>query len=508
MAKNYLFLISSFIAGFSLMTVELISTRILAPYVGTSLYTWTSVIGVILFGISIGSYFGGKLIDKYKSAKTIFYFFTLSSLSTAFIPTLVAKTQFLVLVDFPIQIIIVLISLALFFLPAVFIGAIYPALLKFYSEDISSIGKKSGGLSALWSVGSIFGVFLTGFYFIGYFGSNFTLFIIAAILFINGLFFYFPKIKTLIVLIVILSGAIYLPQLVRGQSNDIFSDESNYYNIRVIDANSDIFGKIRTLFLDFDSHSVEGLEKQSLNNHTEIYPVFSAFNPDIKEILVLGSGSGLMAKYLSKFYKDSRVTIVEIDPKVVKVAEEFFDLKSYPIKIVVSDARVFLAKNSEKYDLIVNDVYNSFISVPWHLTTKEFNDLAKSRLNKGGIYAVNFISALVGGNADFFKSMRFTFQRTFSNYQIFSFGFLPTKGQNIILVGIDDDIQLNPLGLKEKLKFLENGEFLSSVLMTKKFSDDNSIILTDNFAPVEKLMVPLINDYFLSYAKLYYPLLF
>ncbi len=507
MTKKSLFLISSFIAGFSLMVVELTSTRILAVYVGASIYTWTSVIGIILLGLAIGSYLGGRLIDRYYSSKTLFIFFILSSFFVAFIPILSNQSSLFVSLDLPLITTVILISLILFLLPAIFIGTLYPSLLKFYLENIAVVGKKSGILSMFWSIGSIVGTFLTGFLFLGYFGSSTTIFIISIIFFINGLFFYRPKIKTLIILFVLLAAVFYLFQIVRQKDNDVFRKESNYYTIRIVDTIHDIFGRIRILFLDFDSHSVEGLDGQDLDAYPRIYPVFSVLNSNIKNILNLGGGSYSIAKKFVDFYKDSQVTVVEIDPMVNETAEKFFNLKSYPIKTDISDGRVFLVRNNEKYDLIFSDVYNSFVSVPWHLTTNEFNNLAKSHLNEEGIYAVNFLSALQGENSAFFRSMLSTFKKTFDNYQIFSFGSSIFDSQNIILVGINSSNQINPLDLKEKIKSLKDGDFLSSKLVLKKPSENNALILTDDFAPVEKLMIPLINNYFPSYTEFYYSFL-
>lgn len=505
-AKNFLFLISSFVAGFSLMVLELTSTRILASYLGVSIYTWTSIIGIILLGLSLGSYVGGFLIDKYCSLRTVFIFFILSSLFTAFIPILAVKTPFFIFLDLSILPTIILVSLILFFLPAFFMGTLYPAILKLYSVNFEKIGFQAGKLSFFWSIGSIVGTFLTGFYFISYLGNNATIFFASIILFINGLFFYRPKIRNLIVLIIFLIAIIYFSALISGRNSDIYNHQSAYYNIRVIDVVNDILGKSRALLLDFDVHSVEKSDDGHSVFYPEIYPVFSVFKERFDNILVLGGGSYSIAKNFFNFYKNAEVTVVEIDPAVTKAAEDFFDLKSYPINTIFMDGRVFLQKDDKKYDLIFGDTFNSFMSLPWHLTTKEFNDLIKSRLAENGIYAVNFISAFKGKNSAFFQSMFSTFKQTFDNYQIFSFGDLSLYPQNIILVGINSDIRIDPEVLKEKIRGLENGEFLSSRLISKTFPNSDSLILTDNFAPVEKLMMPLINSQFHDYASFYYSL--
>ena len=91
--KKNLYLLGSFIAGFSIMTVELISSRIVAPIIGSSVYTWTSVIGITLLGLSIGSWFGGMLGDKIKNSSLLSYVFFISAILVSIIPTLAQNTK-------------------------------------------------------------------------------------------------------------------------------------------------------------------------------------------------------------------------------------------------------------------------------------------------------------------------------------------------------------------------------------------------------------------------------
>lgn len=118
--KRSLFLFASFVAGFSIMTIEFTATRTIIPYVGASVYTWTSVIGVILLGLAIGSLVGGYIIDKYKRETTLSLFLFLSSFLVAFVPFFANKTPFLVSLDLSVLNTILLISLILFFAPAFF----------------------------------------------------------------------------------------------------------------------------------------------------------------------------------------------------------------------------------------------------------------------------------------------------------------------------------------------------------------------------------------------------
>ena len=89
------------------------------------------------------------------------------------------------------------------------------------------------------------------------------------------------------------------------------------------------------------------------------------------DILVIGAGAYTMPKHFKNYYKDTDVSVVELDPEMISVGNAFFDLEKYNIKTIVGDAKVVINKNEEKYDVIFGDAYNSFISVPWYLLTKE-----------------------------------------------------------------------------------------------------------------------------------------
>src|SRR5436190_16403587 len=71
-----------FIASFCSLVIELVAGRIMAPYIGVSLYTWTSIIGVVLAGISLGNYVGGRIADRAASASTLGALFLLSGIAS------------------------------------------------------------------------------------------------------------------------------------------------------------------------------------------------------------------------------------------------------------------------------------------------------------------------------------------------------------------------------------------------------------------------------------------
>ncbi|EKD24275.1 MAG: Spermine synthase [uncultured bacterium] len=497
---------SAFIAGFALMVIELIATRIMAPYVGSSIYTWTSVIGVVLFGMAIGNYGGGIYADKYGSRKELSLLFAITSIVTFLIPLGAYFSPVVALLGLPISITTLLLALVLFFVPAVLFGTLYPSILKLHLKTTETTGIKSGQISATWSLGSIVGTFLAGFYFIGYVGSSATILLIAIVLLINAAILYTSKkrLAWIAVLFLCVGVVTYVMHLFTDVRGKVFAAESEYYKIQVVDSSTEKNGKVRTLFLDADSHSVEGLEGQKLNLYPDIYPIFSAMGSSMKDVLVIGGGSYTLSKKIVSAYKDANVTTVEIDPKVQQVAEDYFKLREYPMQTEVADGRVFLQRTDKKYDLIFSDAYNSFVSVPWHMTTREFNEEVKNHLNENGLYAVNFISARAGENAGLFESIGKTFRETFSQYVMFAYGESEYAPQNIVLVGVNTNNAINIQEIREKIARGENGEFLSKLLIDDSIVASKGVLLKDNHAPVERLMMPLMNNYFNQYIPTYY----
>ena len=492
------------------MTVELTASRIIAPHVGSSLYTWTSVIGVMLFGLSAGYYLGGILADKYVHKNLNWLVFVLASVSVFAIPLTIPFGEIFTTWSLTILATILLLSFLFFFLPSIFLGALSPIILKNYTNSFERLGISAGTLSAFWSLGSIAGTFITGFIFIGYLGSKATLVGVALLLMCVALFFYKSKTQLTISILftIVILIILFLSVSSVSLANDtLYSKESDYYSIKVVDG---VLGTddVRILFLDFDAHSIESRAGKFLGGYPDMYPLFFEFKNPLKEIFVIGGGSYSMPKYFADYYKDSKVTVAEIDPKVKEAAENFFDLKDSRISTEIGDGRAALKRGNKKYDLIFEDAFNSFISLPWHLTTEEFAFLAKKKLTEGGIYAVNFVSPIKGKESLFFQSMLKTFKKTFPNIYIFTTGELSYYPQNVILIGINSDFHPDISEIKNNLINLKNGQWLAHhIAEGENYSDDSGIILSDNFSPVERLMTPVMNRYFKLYSDFYHSFL-
>lgn len=513
MTNRKIILLFSFISGFSVMVVELTAARVVAPMLGSSVYTWTSVIGIVLLGTSFGNYTGGKIVDKKNSPYTGGVFFGLASIAILFIPIIANFAKNIALIQIPLWASVIFVSASLFLIPSFFLGSIYPALLKLYLRNISSAGKEAGSISAIMALGSIVGTFLTGFVFIGYIGSVKTLIIISIILFFCS-FWLFPKNKLSLLYasfyLITFFLFLFIQNRIAQDSSVIFSKESNYFSIRVVDKYFFLSEKVRLLFLDTDSHSIETDNKILDDIYTNFYPTFSIFsdNNKIDNIAVLGGGSLSISEKFKKYYPEANVTTAEIDPLITEIAEKYFHTSTEITKNTLPiDGRLFLSRSDKKFDIIFSDVFNSFISIPWHLATKEFFQIAKNRLTPNGAFAINFISAQTGESSALLQSMLATFSSVFNNYYVFTYGDNPSEIQNIILVGINSEDHLSDDVVREKLSSLPNGNLIKKHLNNTVKKEVGGIIITDDFAPTDRLMLPAINRYFPEYITKINPFL-
>ena len=497
---------ASCLAGFAVMAVELTASRIAAPLVGSSIYTWTAVIGIILLGIALGSMAGGRMADAGEERYPIYAIFLLSALFVCLIPPLAKHSSFVLHSSNSLISLNVLLSAYLFLLPSFVLGAIQPILLKGFARDLSVIGSRYGALSALWSFGSIAGVFLTGFLFISWIGSAETLWIISALLILMGIAFVRPQRKHLLralglaalILIVFL-----ISNLAPAQKAGVLLDKDTaYYRARVVDAPIPGFGDSRLLFLDLDAHSIETSDDPSVRYYTELYPIFSDLKKDIRDILVIGAGAYTMPKHFAAYYPQAHVSVSELDPALIDIGRNYFGLDEHPITTDIGDIRLSLKKSDKKYDVIFGDAYNSYISVPWYLLTSEWNREVQAHLTPGGVYALNFIGALTGPGSDFAKSVLAAFEQSFPDAYVFSTGERPDMIQNIVLVGVNGPRPKSAKGLSEAISRTSHRDLAAWILPDSGFSSDGAAPLTDDLAPAERLLSPIMKSFFSNDRRL------
>ncbi|MES9913642.1 MAG: fused MFS/spermidine synthase, partial [Candidatus Sedimenticola sp. 4PFRAG1] len=248
----YGYALTIFLSSAFLLVLEMVAGRLIAPYVGVSLYTWTSIIGVILAGLSLGNWIGGVWADRGgsdRSAGLVLVGSALASLAVLLILTLVAPL--LQESELSLLSISFLMVLSLFFLPAVLLGIVTPLLTTLALKLDQRTGHIVGLMHALAALGSILGTFVTGYWLVQYIGTRSIIIATSIGLFLLAL----PLLRrtrpaaplAALVVAALLSGAIWVQD---GFANPCYR-ESSYFCIRVVDSTPEVpFGEARSMILD------------------------------------------------------------------------------------------------------------------------------------------------------------------------------------------------------------------------------------------------------------------
>jgi len=172
-----------FISSFCIMVLELVAGRIIARFLGSSLYTWTSVIGIVLAGITIGNYIGGRLADRYRPVRTLPVLFAICAgacLITIILNNITGNFTWLWQFNWPTR--ILLHVTVVFLLPSTLLGTISPVVAKMALEKGLPTGRTVGDIYAWGAAGSIVGTFAAGYYLIALMGTMSIIWSIAAVM--------------------------------------------------------------------------------------------------------------------------------------------------------------------------------------------------------------------------------------------------------------------------------------------------------------------------------------
>jgi spermidine synthase len=502
--------IITFIASFCILVIEIVAGRILAPFVGVSLYTWTSIIGVVLAGISIGAYLGGKLADRFPGRRTLGWLLLVSGITTLMISPI---TNIVAAYHFPASLMlrILIVTTITFFIPSCILGMISPVVVKLAIRNLEKIGNVVGKIYAVSTLGSILGTFAAGFFLISWMGTRHILLAIGVILILTSLTWgaLFRTRKSIALLLIpsfLIIGTYSLAFKPPLTSDTRYYKESDYYTIKVKDALSkDGKTPLKALILDNLVHSYVNL-KEPLHIEYQYEIIYAdvlkwRFKKDNSfRSLTIGGGGYTFPKYMEAFYPNSYLDVVEIDPEVTRIVYSHLGLpNSTRIRTFNEDGRWFVMHAGDKYDIIFLDAYND-LSIPYHLTTKEFAFQIRNLLNPDGIVLTNIIDNFQKGA--FLPSYMRTLREVFGDKNVHLISISPQfekigTSTFIVLAGRDN------LNIKDFESFMKNtskGGFTSSVVpekLTNEFiNSSHSVILEDDHAPVDNLIAPVFEERF------------
>jgi len=485
--SKYLLEIIVFVCGAVVMMFELVGSRVLGPYFGTSIFVWTSLIGIILGSLSIGYYLGGKIADKKSSFKSLSLIIFLAAISIGLMVSI--KDFWLIVLQnsfTDIRTSSVLASISLFLPASVFLGMVSPYAVKLKLNNLNTSAQTVGNLYAISTTGSIFGTFLAGFYLIPHFGTNKLLIILSVTLIIISLALSskkdtWIKLSVFVIIVIgwfVISGLNYM--LPKSGFIDVDTAYNRIWIYNRVDYRTNKI--VKMMGINNENHSSMFLDSDELvNEYTKYYHLAKHFNPNFKKTLMLGGAGYSYPKDFLHKYPGATIDVVEIDPKVTELAKKYFRLEENPrLTIYHEDGRVFLNQTQGKYDVIFGDAFSSLHSLPYQLTTKEAVQKKYNILNDDGIVILNLISAIEGEKGKFLRAEYTTYKSLFPQVYLFpvTYSGYGNMVQNIILVALKSEKDQTFNDSDPKLN-----EYLQH--LWKKTVDADIPILTDDFAPVD-----------------------
>ena len=479
----------TFLAAGCVLVLEIAAGRLLAPYVGVSLTTYTGIIGVILAGIALGAWLGGRAADAVGSEPLIGPCLVLGGMASMAAVPLVAVVGGLGLGDGPLA--IVTLAAVGFVLPAVLLSAVAPMLVRASLVELSTSGSVVGRLSAIGTLGAITGTFLTGFVLLGLVPTRPLMVLVGGILVVVGLWLTWRLSRDRGRVAALAGGAILLAALAITLPSPC-DTESRYYCVAVIGDDRD--PDRRTLVLDGLTHAAVDLRDPTVLHFGYVRRFADAAGPTLDRIgdgasaLHIGGGGFTFPRYLEAERAGAEQVVLELDPTVLAVART--DLGFTPserVRIDVGDARTSLSRLPDAaFDVVAADAFGG-LAVPWHLTTREFvADIARV-MRPDGILVANLID---GADLRFVRAEAATLGERFDHVAVISG--TPTleegAGGNVVLVASDRPLDIPAI----ERRIATWGEttptgIIHGAAAIEAFISD-APVLTDDFAPVDQLL--------------------
>ncbi len=489
----------AFTGSFVILVIEIVAARLLAPYVGVTLETYTAIIGVMLGGIAGGAWLGGRLADRVAPNRALGPVLIVGGLLTLLsLPVL--RLLGPNLAGTPPSKVIGL-TAVVFLAPAVVLSLLSPLLTKAKLTTLAETGRTVGGLSALSTTGALFGSFITGFVLIPNLRSRLIIGVVGAFIVTLGVLCWLlfggatgrshpatakeRGTAALGVLLAVTSGG----SIALSSWKDPCTMESSYFCASTYIQEPRIPSQV-TLVLDDSWHS-----EVDLNDPTFLsFEYIKAFAAGIEawrpapasvRALHIGGGGFTMPRYLKATRPGSDSLVLEIDKRLVEFDQKHLGLElADDLRVQGGDGRQGVVKQADSsYDLVIGDAFGGQ-SVPWHLATKEMTDNIHRVLTNDGLYVLNVIDS---PPSKFVAAEIKTVQAVFPHVSLITYpGAYEKKwGANFVLVASKQPISQASLTAAMS-RYPETG---MQVYSGKQLTDfmGKTIVLTDDFGPVAQL---------------------
>jgi MFS family permease len=468
-----------FITAASVLVLEILALRILAPYVGVTLQTFTGIIGTVLAGIAVGAWLGGLAADRYDPEALLGPVLVVGGVLVIATPAVVTAVGPALGGESAVQ--IVLLAVIGFFLPAAVLSAVAPIVAKLVLRTLDETGAVVGRLSALGTAGAIFGTFVTGFLLVAALPSRPITWVVGGLLIVIGVVITIPDLRrwVLVGAVPLLFVALGLAVVIQGPC-DV---ETAYFCVQIkVDPDRP---SGRSLILDTLRHSYVDLEDPTYLGSRYARVIAAAVDATQPEgaidTIYIGGGGFTLPRH-QQATRGGTATVLEIDEELVNVVAERLVLPSGPwLSVRIGDARMGLADAGEgAFDVVVGDAFGG-PSVPWHLTTVEFVTEIRDRLGPDGIYVLNLIDHPPNR---FARAEAATLRAVFPHVAVIAHPPLldGERGGNFVLVGSNA-----PLDRSALIFAMQDGETVLVDAEAAPFAA-TARILRDEYAPVDQLL--------------------
>lgn len=378
----------AFAAGWTVMMLEILGGRLLAPYFGYSIYQWGALIGVVLGFMAVGYFIGGRLGDRPQAYGGLVLALSASMLWVLLSPWLGGSPLEAARGLGPIGGAI-LASALLLGPPSLLLALVSPIVARLTARG--GIASAAGTVYGVSTVGSIGGTFFAAFFAIPEIGTRASYFLAAGLLLISiVLLLWIGRQLRLAPAPAVALLALLVPP--PDELPGLYQRESIHNIIRVEDRDG-----IRLLYLNYRD-GAQSLERKG-ELLTDGYYDYFLLGPQLAggaDSLFLGAAGGVALKQHARVWPGSRVVGVELDPAVIEVARDFFGLSELPeIELVAEDARWYVRETRERFDVAAIDLYVTG-HIPFFTTTTEFFQELQSKLEHDGVLIMNVLSLQPG----------------------------------------------------------------------------------------------------------------
>ena len=497
-ARKYLYF-SVFAAGMTTLAVELSAARLLGNIFGTSNLVWASIIGLILIYLTVGYFIGGRWADRSPHLRTMYLIMVWGAFLIGLVP-LVANPVLKAAADafdqFQVGILFGAFTgvLILFSIPVTLLGTISPFAIRLAIRSPAEAGSISGRVYAISTLGAFLGTFLPVLLFIPTIGTIYTFIsfsIFLMLVAIAGLWLsYSWKVALpwiwmpVVLLILVIFG---MGRGIKASAGQVYETESQYNYIQVLEENGYLILRLNDGQGDHSMYHPSEIDYHGPWKQFLVAPFFNQpfYAPgDLDNMAIIGLAAGTSARQATEGFGSIPIDGYEIDPEIIAVGQEFFDMNLPNLTAIPQDGRWGLEHSGKLYDLIAIDAYRPPY-IPWHLTTLEFFQIVQDHLTDQGALAINvgrapddrrLIDAIVGTLTQTFPSIYvIDIPGTFNS--IIYATMQPTSVENLYqnLLQLSDQQDVHPLLI----------EAMKVTAANLQPTSESTIVFTDDLAPIE-----------------------